>query len=107
MNTTTTAEPMITAIRQIPSTGWVLSVPYPKSVARSPFLTARRDLVLTVAHGAGLLLSVVLLPSRRMLRAPSVMTRQVEALTEEISDVLLVPVHSADETGVLSKAFYR
>lgn len=107
MNTTTAAGPMITAIRQIPSTGWVLSVHYPKSVAQSPFLTARRDLVLAVTLGAGVLLAIVLFLSRRIVRPLSVMTRQVEALTEGTSDVLLVPVYSADEIGVLSKAFNR
>ena len=107
MNTKTAAGPMITAIRQIPSTGWVLSVHYPKMVAQAPFLTARRDLVLAVALAAAVLLGIVLFLSRRMIRPLLVMTRQVEALTEGTSDVLLVPIHSSDEIGVLSKAFNR
>jgi PAS domain S-box-containing protein len=107
MNTRTVLAPMITAIRQVPSTGWILSVHYPKNVAQSPFLTARRDLVIAVALGAAVLLGLVLLLSRRMVRPLSAMTKQVETLTEGTSDVLLVPVHSRDEIGVLSKAFNR
>ena len=68
MNTRTVLEPMITAIRRVPSTGWILSVHYPKNVAQSPFLTARRDLVLVVALGAAVLLGVVLFWSRRMVQ---------------------------------------
>jgi len=107
MNTMTALGPMITAIRQVPSTGWILSVHYPKNVAQSPFLTARRDLVLAVAVGAAVLLGSVLFLSRRMVRPLSAMTRQVEALTDGTSDVLLVPVYSSDEIGILSKAFNR
>ncbi len=107
MNTRTTVTAMITAIRQVPSTGWVLSVHYPKDVAQSPFLTARRDLLIAVAVGAAVLLGIVLLLSRGMVRPLSAMTKQVEALTEGTSDVLLVPVHSGDEIGVLAKAFNR
>ncbi|HEY8943128.1 MAG TPA: ATP-binding protein, partial [Polyangiaceae bacterium] len=107
MNTTTANGPMITAIRQIPSAGWTLSVHYPKSVAQSPFLTARRDLVLAVALAAAVLLAIVSYLSRRMLRPLLVMTRQVEALTEGTSDVLLVPIQSSDEIGVLTNAFNR
>jgi PAS domain S-box-containing protein len=107
MNTTTAAGPMITAIRKVPSTGWILSVHYPKKVAQAPFLTARRDLVLAVSLGAAALLAVVLFLSRRMLRPLLDMKRQVEALTEGTSDVTLLPIHSGDEIGVLSKAFNR
>jgi PAS domain S-box-containing protein len=107
MNTRTTVTAMITAIRQVPSTGWVLSVHYPKRLAQSPFLTARRDLMVAVALGATVLLGLILFLSRRMVRPLSAMTKQVEALTEGTSDVLLVPVHSNDEIGVLSKAFNR
>ena len=107
MNTTTALGPMITAIRQVPSTGWILSVHYPKNVAQSPFLTARRDLVLAVTLGAALLLGLVLFLSRRMVRPLSAMTGQVEALTNGTSDILLVPIYSRDEIGVLSKAFNR
>ena len=107
MNTTTAAGRMITAIRQIRTAGWVLSVHYPKTVAEAPFLTARRDLVLAVALGAALLLGIVSILSRRMLRPLSAMTRQVEALTDGTSDVLLVPVYSRDEIGILSNAFNR
>jgi PAS domain S-box-containing protein len=107
MNTTTALGPMITAIRQVPSTGWILSVHYPKNVAQSPFLTARRDLVLAGGVGGASLGGLLLFLSRRMVRPLSAMTRQVEALTEGTSDVLLVPVFSDDEIGVLSKAFNR
>jgi PAS domain S-box-containing protein len=107
MDTTTAAGPMITAIRQIHSTGWILSVHYPKTVAESPFLTARRDLLVALALEASVLLAIVLFLSRRMLRPLSAMTRQVEALTDGTSDVLLVPVSSRDEIGILTKAFNR
>ena len=107
MNTRTSAGPMVTAIRQVPSTGWVLSVHYPKSVAQAPFLTARRDLVLAVATGALVLLAAVLLLSRRMMQPLLAMKRQVEALTEGNRDVVLAPIRSDDEIGVLSRAFNR
>ncbi len=107
MNNTTAAGRMITAIRQIRTAGWVLSVHYPRTVAQAPFLTARRDLLLAVALSAIILLGIVSLLARRMLRPLSAMTRQVEALTEGTSDVLLVPIFSRDEIGVLSKAFNR
>ena len=107
MNTRTARGPMITAIRQIPSARWVLSVHYPKTVAQAPFLTARRDLVLAVALGAAALLGIVLVLSRRMMRPLLSMKRQVEALTDGTSDVLLLPIQSNDEIGVLSTAFNR
>jgi PAS domain S-box-containing protein len=107
MNTTTAVGPMITAIRQVPSTGWILSVHYPKTVARSPFLTVRRNLLLAVAAGATVLVGIVLFLSRRILRPLSAMTRQVTALADGTSDVLLVPIHARDEIGVLSQAFNR
>jgi PAS domain S-box-containing protein len=107
ISTKTAAGPMITAVRKLPSTGWILSVHYPKSVAQAPFLTARRDLVLAVALGAAVLLGFVLVLSRRMMRPLLAMKRQVEALTDGTSDVPLVPIYSGDEIGVLSKAFNR
>jgi len=72
--------PMITAVRRIPSTGWVLTVSYPKQAAQYPFLSARRDLMFALAAAGLALLAIILFLSGRMLRPLSMMTRRVEAL---------------------------
>ena len=108
MHTTTVAGlPMITAVRIVPSTGWLLAVNYPKRVAEAPFHRARRDLLLALAIGASVLVALVLTMSRRLTKPLLDMTQQVEALTKGERDVLLVPVTSHDEVGLLSEAFNR
>jgi PAS domain S-box-containing protein len=108
MHTTTVAGlPMITAVKLMPSTGWLLAVNFPKRVAEMPFCRARRELFLALVLAAGALLALVLTVSRRLTRPLLDMTRQVEALTKGQRDVLPVPVKSHDELGLLSEAFNR
>lgn len=108
LNTTTAAGvPMITAVRRVPSSGWVLAVNYPKQVAQMPFLTARRDLVLAVVVGAAVLLGLVLFLARRIIRPLQGMKRQVEALANGTSAVPPLPIEASDEIGLLSEAFNR
>ncbi|GEM_PF-662748 len=108
MHTTTVAGlPMITAVAIVPSSGWLLAVNYPTRAAAAPFRRARRDLLLALAIGASALLGLVLAMSRRLTKPLLEMTRQVEALTKGERDVVLVPVTSHDEVGLLSEAFNR
>jgi two-component system, NtrC family, sensor kinase len=108
MHTKTVAGlPMITALKIVPSTGWLLAVNYPRRSAQAPFQRARRNLLLALAAGASALLAVVLTMSRRLTKPLLEMTRQVEALTKGERDVLLVPVTSHDEVGLLEEAFNR
>ena len=80
---------------------------YPKQIADAPFHTARRNLLLALVLGASALLALVLTVSRKLTKPLLDMTRQVEALTKGEGDVLLVPVASHDELGLLAEAFNR
>jgi PAS domain S-box-containing protein len=108
MHTTTAAGlPMLTAVKLMPSTGWLLAVNFPKRAAETPFRTARRELLFALILAAGALLALVVIVSKRLTRPLLNMTRQVEALTKGERDVLTIPVKSHDELGLLSEAFNR
>jgi PAS domain S-box-containing protein len=108
MHTTTVAGlPMITAVRMVPSAGWLLAVNFPRRIAEAPFESARRNLLLAVVIGTMALLALVLAMSRRLTKPLVDMTHQVEALTKGEGNVVQIPVTSYDELGRLSEAFNR
>jgi PAS domain S-box-containing protein len=108
MHTTTVAGlAMITAVRLVPSTGWLLAVNFPKIAAETPFRRARRELLLALVVAAGALLALVLAMSRRLTKPLLDMTEQVEALSKGERSVPPVPVKSHDELGLLAEAFNR
>jgi PAS domain S-box-containing protein len=71
---------MLTAVKRVPTTGWLLAANYPQADANEPFQRARAWYLLLAGAGALALVGLVWLTARRLTRPLTEMTRQVEVL---------------------------
>ena len=108
LNTRTAAGvEMITAVKELPSTGWILAANYPLEEARGPYNRSLAWFALGSVIGTLALLGAVWVSMQRLARPLTEMTRQVEALATGGPSVAPVEVHSRDEVGALAAAFNR
>jgi len=96
---------MVTAVRHVASTGWLLAANLPAADADAPFEQGRAWYLVATAVGALLLLAAVWLTTRRLMRPLADMTSQVEAMAGGAEGR---PVESGGgEVGPLAAAFNR
>jgi PAS domain S-box-containing protein len=96
---------MITAVRRLPSTGWVLAANYPLAEARAPYNRALAWSAGGALLGIAVLLAAAWVSMQRITRPLTEMTRQVEALATTGVEVPRVEVRSNDEVSTLASAF--
>jgi len=103
---TTGGVQMVTAVKRVPATGWVLAANYPLEEARAPFVRAGHWYLLGTGAMSLLLLGLVGLGTRRLVRPLAEVTRQVEAMADGAPGGP-VEATTADEVGSLAVAFNR
>jgi diguanylate cyclase (GGDEF)-like protein/PAS domain S-box-containing protein len=97
--------PMLTSIKRIPSTGWILGGNYPTEEAYAPINQAKRYFVLVIGFGIVLMLAMAWL-LMRWLTAPLLkMTAQVNEISMKLGTRRRVDVNTHDEIGTLAQTF--
>ncbi len=98
---------VLSSVKRLKSTDWVLAVSYPLSDAYAPLYTARRYL-LAGSLAAGLLSLLIVWPLMQYLTRPLLaFTRHLEQLPTVEGGHQLAPTHSNDEIGILVQTFNR
>jgi len=97
--------PMLTSIKRLPSTSWILGANYPLSEAYEPLNRAKRYFGLATVAGTTLLLIITWLIMRRLMSPLMNVITQVRQLPEKSGADRLISIESRDEIGVLAGAF--
>jgi two-component system NtrC family sensor kinase len=99
--------PVLSSVKRLKSTDWVLVVSYPLVDAYAPLYTTRKYL-LAGSLAAGLLSLMIVWPLMKYLTRPLLaFTRHLEQMPTMEGGDQLVPIHSNDEIGILVKTFNR
>lgn len=96
---------MITGLKHLASTGWLLGANYSLAEARAPLEAPRRWYLLAMAIGTAAIALLAWLAMRRITHPLVSMTAQVEALAAPGAELRELRVDSADEVGTLAAAF--
>ncbi|WP_243374261.1 PAS domain S-box protein [Geotalea sp. SG265] len=96
---------VISSVRHLQTTGWILVASYPAAEAYAPLKAAKRYLLLVVAG-----LSIAILPITwllmRWLTAPLVaFTRHVESFPQDSGRFKPFFIESGDEIGIMARAY--
>ena len=105
--TTSDGIPVLSSVKRLKSTDWVLAVNYPLKDAYAPLYTTRKYL-LAGSLAAGLLSLLIVWPLMKYLTKPLLaFTRHLELLPAMEGGDQPVPIHSNDEIGILVQTFNR
>jgi PAS domain S-box-containing protein len=99
--------PVLSSVKRLKSTDWVLVVSYPLVDAYEPLYSTRKYL-LAGSLAAGFLSLLIVWPLMKYLTSPLIaFTRHLEQMPTMEGGDQLVPNHSNDEIGILVQTFNR
>lgn len=97
--------PMLTSIKRLRMTSWILGANFPASEAFATLNTTKHYFGLATLLASSILLLVSWLATRRLMSPLAAMTRHVEHLQEKTGTARQIKIISADKVGVLATAF--
>lgn len=98
---------VITSVRHLRSTGWILAANSSVNEACSPLRAARRYYLLATVAFTIAILAVTWLLMKRLTAPLAAFTRHVESLPGAFGRHHLLEVKSGDEIGIMAQAFNR
>jgi diguanylate cyclase (GGDEF)-like protein/PAS domain S-box-containing protein len=96
---------MITAIKQLPATGWILGADLPLDEAYAPLHQAKQYILVATLTGMIAMLTLVWFLMKRMILPLETITEQVESLQGKSGTQRAINFESTDEFGSLARAF--
>ena len=106
-NVNSSGVPLISSYKHLRSTSWILGSNYPLAEAYAPLYQVKRYLRLGAGAATVVLLLVTWLIMRRLLTPLAIMTRHVRLLSENPELERHLDTGSADEIGLLARAFNK
>jgi PAS domain S-box-containing protein len=100
-------EQELSSFKRLLTTDWVLAADYPLDEAYAPLATTKRFFLLTTLAFMIAVLAITRLLLNRLTGPLLAVARHVESLPEKIGRERLLEVDSADEVGLLARAFNR
>ncbi|NJC88092.1 MAG: PAS domain S-box protein [Desulfuromonas sp.] len=98
---------VITSIRHLRTTGWILAANYSAAEAYAPLETARRYFLLGALACTLIVLSISWYLMKRLTAPLADFTRHVELLPETFGQHHFLGIESDDEIGILAQTFNR
>lgn len=98
---------VITSVRHLRSTGWILVANYLADEAYAPLKTAQRYFLLATLALTFAVLAITWLLMKWLTAPLAAFTRHVESLPEAFGRHHLLEIDSSDEIGIMTQAFNR
>lgn len=96
---------LISSVRHMASTGWILAANYPAAEAYAPLETTQLYFLLATLAFTVAILAIVWLLMKRLTAPLEAFTRHVESLPEDFGHHHLLEIDSGDEIGIMAQAF--
>ncbi len=100
-------ERVISSVRRLHTTGWILVANYPSADAYAPLKTARQYFLMAILAFTIVVLAITWLLMKRLTAPLAAFTRHVESLPASFGSHNLLEIKSGDEIGVMAQTFNR
>jgi len=97
--------PMLSSVKRLSTTSWILGANYPISEVYAPLNTAKRYFGIVSGVLALMLLLATWFTTKHLMSPLAAVTRHVEHLPEKKGSERLIAIDAVDEIGVLTTAF--